>query len=168
MTEGLIATFLGGLLALAGALIGPTLQRKHDRWLAKREDENLLREKAEQLFDELDKIQDQSRKSTMSVMASVTNVQQEIIPVPDLGKVRAIVSVYFFTASKIVSDFENHKDSSGKVFMDYTKEQFEKKAMSADQTKALQLIMVAEHSKNLTKFTSDLRAHVSTVVPRLK
>jgi hypothetical protein len=168
MSEVLISTLLGGLLALAGALIGPNLQRKHDRWLAKRQDEALLRDKAEELFEELDRMQQGSRRAMLSVMASVRDPSEQVQPIPELGKIRAIVCVYFESASKIVNEFERQRDSSGQIFMDYTKEQFEQKCLTEDRTKMLQLYMVSEHGKNLSAFVTKLRSHVSHIVPRVK
>jgi hypothetical protein len=167
MTEGIIATLIGGLLALAGAFIGPFLQRKHDRWLAQRADEGLLRDKAEQLFQELDRIQAQSRLSMSSILASVKNPLTEIVPMPDLGRVRAIISVYFPTASPIVKALENLKDSKGKVFMDYVLEQAKNNDLTENRTNGLQLFLVSDHSANLANFVAKLRSHVSEIVPRV-
>ncbi|MGB3710434.1 MAG: hypothetical protein WA985_01970, partial [Erythrobacter sp.] len=105
--EGIVQVLVGGLLALAGALIGPHFQRKHERWRADREDRELLRDKAEELFDELDLFLSESEDASVAAVARVQDDAVETKKVPDLRKVRAIATIYFPSSLELIEKYEN-------------------------------------------------------------
>lgn len=168
MISGLLSTLLGGFLALAGVLLGPFFQRKHERWLAFRSDQALLREKAEQLFDELDRITDQSHAATMSSLKNAQDENREIIPVPDLGKIRAISTVYFPSILPLIDEYEEKRSSSAKIVLNYWKDAMKKGGISPTEMKAMQVMVVTEHGTNASELVTAVRKHLCEIVPRLQ
>lgn len=168
MIDAVISTLIGGLLALAGALVGPFFQRRHERWQASRSDQEKLRLKAEELFDELDKLNQNCYASTMSVIKVAKGEPVEILPVPDLGKVRAIVAVYFPSAQSIVDEFEKERVRTSNVFLEYFKEKIPKGGVNDHEVRQMQAVMMTNHQKIISDISKDLRNHLSAVVPRLK
>ena len=107
VVEALFQTLLGGLLALGGVVIGPFLQRKHEKWLLARQDEQLLREKAQELFDAIDTLVSKSQASTLSALARLKDESSaEAIPVPDLGNIRGLSTIYFPSLLDRIAKFE--------------------------------------------------------------
>ena len=102
-----LAAAIGVLGALGGSFVAPAFQRAHEKWRAEREDHQLLREKATELFDELDRIIRQSNQANISALASLSQDQPEIAPVPDLGRVRMLVSVYFSDLAALVQAYDD-------------------------------------------------------------
>lgn len=167
--EAFLQTLTGGLLALAGALTGPFLQRRHDRWLAKRGDENILRDKAQELFDELDRISSQSGKASMSTISRLNKeANNAIVPIPELGRVRAITAIYFPSAMDIVTKFEaDHVQLMQSVGQEAAQYVLEGQA-GLEKLKALPMRATSEHLKLTLKLTKEMREHISGVVPKLQ
>lgn len=167
MIYAILQTLLGGVIALAGVLIGPYFQRKHERWLAKRSDDDTKRAKAESLFDDLDRISSKSRQSTVSVMNVIQNEKMSILPAPDLGRVRAVASVYFPTCQVIIDEYEDKRKEKTKKIMQYLKKQTDAGEVSASEIRSIQVVMATEHQSDTQNFIDNMRAHISEVVPRL-
>ena len=166
--DTVISTLIGGFLALGGALIGPFFARRHEKWRARRDDEDKLRLKAEELFDELDRLNQHSHASLMSVIKVYKGKAGDVLPVPDLGKVRAIVTVYFPSAQSIVDDFETERARISGLFIEYFQQQMKDGGLRDVQISQMQTLMITNHQKIIAEISKALRAHVSAVVPRLK
>lgn len=167
MIEGIVQVLIGGLLALAGAFIGPFFQRRHERWRAKREDEQTLRGMAAELFNELDRIVHESNQSNISAIKRLIDNNAEPFPLPDLGKIRMLVSVYFPTASEIVTRFEKESDA----LSDQLAKEIEnavKQSSSAEKIKVLNGVLVTQRNKQAYSFVKEMRTHMANVIPRLQ
>ena len=161
--EAFLQTLLGGFLALAGSAIGPFLQRKHDRWVANREDSQLIRDKAQELFDELDRITSVSGQASTRVLERLKDENLEARQVPELGRVRAISALYFPGSLPLIQTFE---DEAGKLMEEVVK-LAENTAANADRMKGLPVLMTLKHQKLASKFVRSMREHVNGVLPKL-
>ena len=165
--DAIYQTLLGGALALAGSSLGPFFQRRHERWKARREDEKFLREKAEELFDELDRVGQQAAQASVRSMQMISNKSLEAIPVPDLGKIRAIATMYFPTTTKILESFEkSHSDETRKIF-DEIRESVDRGRADPDEIKALTVLITATYQSLASECIKKIRIEVAQTVPLL-
>jgi hypothetical protein len=165
--DALLQTLLGGLLALGGALVGPFLQRKHDRWLAQREDQHLLREKAQELFDEIDRMVSQSAASCTSALVRMKDEGAQIVPVPQLGRIRTICAIYFPAVLPHIAMFESdHREYLMKV-REIMEEALKQGDEGVETLKGLPILMTVQYQQLATKLASDMRDHLHQAVPKL-
>lgn len=166
MISEIIPVLVGGLLALAGALIGPFFQRKHEYWKAAREDSQLLREKAAELFSKLDRITAEANQASVSAIRNLMEKDAVPSPLPDLGKVRLLVAVYFPDATSIVETYEAKNLELTKTLVS----EIDKAAKSHDAQalKAVNAFLVQQKGQTSCDFVRQIRDEISTKVPRLK
>jgi hypothetical protein len=163
-----LAAAIGVLGALGGALVGPYLHHKHERWKAAREDEHLLRAKAEELFDELDKFVWQASDASVAAMAKLQGQEGEMKKMPDLGRVRAIAVIYFPTALDLINSFEADTLNLFKVVAEESGKAVEKGGEGLSLLKGLPMITAVKYQELATKLVGDLRNHLAVNVPKLK
>ncbi|KLI64975.1 hypothetical protein [Aurantiacibacter marinus] len=165
--EAIVPVLVGGLLTLAGALVAPFFQRKHEKWRAEREDSQLIREKAAELFDELDRMVAESHSANIAVFRNLAEKNVPPSPLPDLGRIRMLVGIYFPEAMPTVEGYEERcavvsssvtKDLDGAL----------KSSDGGDRIKALTAVMVSSQNEETRKFVRNLRAEVAQNIPRLK
>lgn len=164
----IVSTLIGGLLALAGAWVGPHFQRKHERWRAVREDQKTLRDKAQELFDELDRLVYQSQKASLAAVAKLKDDTVEAVPVPDLGRVRAIAAIYFPSALPIIQEHEARHQQVMQVVVDEAKSALGQGAQGLETLKALPMFMTSKYQEFASNFVVAMRAHLATEVPKLE
>lgn len=168
MTTAIVSTLIGGLLALAGAFIGPFLQRKHDRWMANRDDRRLLRDKAQELFDELDRVVLESRRASMSAVARLQDKTAENVPVPDLGRVRAIAAIYFPTSLELIEAYEERHSKLMMLMVEEVKNAVGNGADGLDTLRALPMITTVQFQKFTSDFVNEMRKHLADNAPKLE
>jgi hypothetical protein len=166
--DALLQTLLGGIIALAGAAIGPWLQRNHERWRAQREDEHLVREKAQELFDELDRVVRDSAKASVRAMERITNKDLEAFPVPDLGKIRAISLTYFPDLMNAISSFEIKHAALAEKIIAEARAATDKGDAGLDILKALPVLMVTSYQEVANDLVKAIRTDISQHIPTLK
>lgn len=166
MTAAIVSTLIGGLLALAGAFIGPFLQRKHDRWLARRADDQTLRQKAEELFSELDALADKSGKASIRVVERLKNEALDTIPLPDLGHVRALAIIYFPKLLPHLDQFQTDIDELWKKLIPDLGKASE--ALDAGKIQGLGMVMVIQHQQISTKLVQAVRREMVEVTPKFE
>jgi hypothetical protein len=166
MTTAIVSTLIGGLLALAGAFIGPFLQRKHDRWLAHRADDQMLRHKAEELFSELDTLTDKSGKASIRVVERLKNAELDTIPLPDLGHVRALAIIYFPKLLPHLDQFQNDIDELWKKLIPDLGTASE--ALDAGKIQGLGVVTVIQHQQISTKLVQAVRREMVEVTPKFE
>ena len=167
VVEALFQTLLGGLLALGGVVIGPFLQRKHEKWLLARQDEQLLREKAQELFDAIDTLVSKSQASTLSALALLKDESSaEAIPVPDLGNIRGLSTIYFPSLLDRIAKFEEDYGVVIKKVVDVA-EDVMKGTSDASSLKAMPFLMTGQYQSLITDLARDLRSQLRVAVPKL-
>ena len=167
MIEGVIQIIVGGLIALAGACVGPFFQHKHEKWRADRDDRAILRAKAEELFDQLDQFVAKSQAASLAAMAKMQDHTVEAKQVPDLGRVRSIAAIYFPTALPLIGTFETENLDFMKWVVTQTEAALKDDAAGLDVLKGLPMIMAQKHQQQGSKFVSDLRTHLADNVPKM-
>lgn len=168
MIEGVIQVLVGGLIALAGAFVGPFFQRKHEKWRADRDDRAILRGKAEDLFDELDQFVAKSQVASLAAVAKMQDDTVEAKQVPDLGRVRAIAAIYFPTALPLIDTFENENLEFMKWIGTQTESALKDGEAGLSVLKSLPMVMALKYQQRGSKFVSDLRKHLADKVPKME
>ncbi len=164
----ILAAVVGVFGALGGALIGPHFQRKHERWVAKRSDEQLVREKAQELFDELDRLTGKSHEAVIAYMKTATQETPDSLPMPDLGRIRAISTIYFPECQAAISEFEEEAAKRGKASMELIAELNKEGTLTADAIKVITIQTITDHQSSSGKLAKRLRQQLGTTIPRLK
>ena len=166
MTTAIISTLIGGLLALAGAFVGPFLQRKHDRWMARRADHQILREKAEELFSELDTFVTQSGRASIRIIERLVDENLETIVLPDIGKVRALSTVYF---PRLLIHLDQFQADIRAVFKKIAPELGDAgKALDAKKIKGWGAMMAIEHQEIAIKLVDAVRREMIEISPKFE
>ena len=165
--EAIFQTLLGGILALAGAMLGPFFQRRHERWKARRDDEKVLRAKAEELFEELDRVGLQAGQASVRSLQMIKDKSLQALPVPDLGKIRAIVVMYFPDAIQIIENFENSHSTATKGIFNSLKECLESGRDNPDEIAVLGVMLTTTYHSLASKYVKEMRAAVAGSVPLL-
>lgn len=166
MITAIVSTLIGGLLALAGAFIGPFFQRKHDRWLAFRADDQMRRQKAEELFSELDALTGKSGKASIRAVERLKNAELDPIPVPDLGHVRALAIIYFPELLPHLDQFQTDIDELWKKLIPDLGAASE--ALDAEKIQGLGVMMVIQHHEISTKLVKSVRREMVKVTPKFE
>ena len=166
--EAFFQTLIGGLLALGGAMIGPFFQRKHDRWRAEREDQHLLRDKAQEFFDELDRVVKESQSATMSAVLRIKDDTVESKAVPDLGRIRAIAAIYFPTSLGLIESFETELSTLAQSVVTGAQEAVDSGERGLGTLKALPMVMATKHQQFAARFVAEMRAHLAKNVPKIE
>ena len=165
--DAIFQTLLGGILALAGAMLGPFFQRRHERWKARRDDEKVLRDKAEELFDELDRVSRQAGQASVRSLQMIKDKSLEALPVPDLGKIRAIVVMYFPDAMQIIERFENSHSEATKGIFDSLRKSLESGRDNPDEITVLGVMLTTTFQSLASKYVQEMRAAIADSVPLL-
>ena len=168
MIDGIIQVLVGGLIALAGAFVGPFFQRKHERWRADRDDRAILRAKAEELFDELDRFIAKSHEASLAAFAKMQDQNVETKAVPDLGRSRAIAAIYFPTSLPLIDKFESDNVELIKLVSAQLGSALKEGEAGLASLKALPMAMAIRHQEMSSKFVLDLRKHLAENVPKLE
>ena len=163
-----IVAVIGVLGTLGGAIAGPFLQRKHEEWKAKRADQQLLRDKAQEPFDELDRLTAQAHGASVSAAQLLNDPEAEIQAAPDLGRIRAITAVYFPECEGPVLAFENKVTASGAKTINLMHEFQQNDTLTGDSIRAITLSHVSQHHNASQELAKALRKQISLVVPRLE
>lgn len=166
--EAILQTLIGGLLALSGAFAGPYFQRKHDRWLADRNDRAHLREKGQELFDELDRFIREAQKASIFAIKQIQDKNAVSTPVPDLGRVRAISVIYFPVCLDLVDSFEIKHSNLFLEISNTAKKAVADGDAGLDQLKALPLLMTSLYQKLASDFVRQMRVNLAKNVPRME
>ncbi len=166
--EAILQTLIGGILALSGAFVAQYFQRKHERWVANRENERMLRDKAEELFEDLDRFFRESREATLSVVKKIIDDGVETKGVPDLGRVRAIAAIYFPTTLSLIGEFELAQINMSKFAIEQAKKAMETSDGGAAILKALPMVLTVKHQESATNFVNQMRDKLCSSVPILE
>ena len=166
MTAAIVSTLIGGLLALAGAFVGPFLQRKHDKWLARLTDHQTLRQKAEELFAELDAVTHISGKASLRTVERLQDGTLEAISLPDLGRVRALATVYFPKLLPHLDQFQTEINGLWKELIPDLGAA--SKALDADKIKGLGVVMVLQHQQISTRLVQAVRLEMIEITPKFE
>jgi hypothetical protein len=152
------------MLALAGAFVGPFLQRKHDRWLARRADQQILRQKAEELFAELDTLALHSGQASVRTFERLQNKELDAIALPDLGRVRAIATIYF---PKLLPHFDRFQDEQ-KSFTEKIIPDLGRAGEASDyaKIKGITAMLMLNHQEIVTKLVQDIRREMVEMTPK--
>ncbi len=165
--DAIYQTLLGGALALAGSALGPFFQRRHERWKARREDEKFLREKAEELFDELDRVGNQAAQASVRSLQMISNASLEAIPVPDLGKIRAITTMYFPNSMITIENFEKSHSEETRKIVESLKRSVASGKNNPDEIKGLTVLMTTTYQSLASECIRKIRSEIAGTVPLL-
>lgn len=166
--DAILQTLIGGMLALGGALIGPFFQRKHERWRAEREDRHLLRDKAQELFDELDRVIKESQAASISAVSRLKDDSVALIPVPDLGRIRAIAAIYFPSSLGLIENLEIEHVELGKEIVEHVQNAVEAGEKGLGTLKGLPVVMAARYQEFAARFVATMRTHLIENVPKIE
>ena len=165
--EAFLQTLIGGLLALGGASVAPFFQRKHERWRANREDRHLLRQKAQELFDELDRVIMGSKAASISAFARVKDDTVESKAVPDLGRIRAIAAIYFPSSLPLIEKFEKEHAATTANIVKSVDDAVAAGDKGLGTLKALPMIMTSQYQEFASRFVNEMRLHLAEQVPKI-
>lgn len=164
--DDIIPVLVGGVVALAGALIGPFFQRRHEHWKASREDAQVLRDKAAEIFSEMDRIAMESHQASIAVIKNLIEENGVPSPLPDLGKVRMLVAVYFPSLKGLVDSYESRVRELEKELA----QEISKANQSYDVAafKRATAIIVQKRNQQAFEFVKSIRSEITNKLPRLK
>ena len=166
--NAILQTLIGGLLALGGAMIGPFFQRRHERWRAEREDRHLLRDKAQELFDELDRVIKESQAASLSAALKLKGDNVESTAVPDLGRIRAIAIIYFPSSLALIENFEAELNALAQSVVREAEGAMESGENGLKMLKALPMVMATKHQQSTARFVAQMRDHFAKNVPKME
>lgn len=160
-----LLVMLGGLLTLGGSTAGPFFQNRQQRFDAKRQDLAILRDRAQDIFDEIDIVVRKSQLASISALQSLAdrhgNQPEVPEPVADLGRLRGLVAIYYPSALPILTQFElqnvNLLESVQKEFTSSIKNG----APDINVIKALTAAMPVNHQKIVDLLSTNLRNHIT-------
>ncbi len=92
----------------------------------------------------------------------------EAVPVPDLGRLRAIAAIYFPTSLTLIRSFEERQENFGKFVMDEAKKALGDGAAGLEALKALPMIVTSQSQALAMEFVREMRAHLTMNVPKLE
>ena len=166
--DAIFQTLIGGLLALGGAMIGPFFQRRHDRWQAERQDRHLLRDKAQELFDELDRVIKESQVASMSAISQLKDSSIESKAVADLGRIRAVAAIYFPSSLTLIENFEAELNTLGQSVVETAQEAVNSGEKGLGTLKALPIVIATKHQQFAARFVAEMRMHLAKNVPKIE
>ena len=166
--NAILQTLIGGLLALGGAMIGPFFQRRHERWRAEREDRHLLRDKAQELFDDLDRVIKESQTASLSAALKLKGDNVESTSVPDLGRIRAIAIIYFPSSLPLIENFEAELNALAQSVVGEAEGAMESGEKGLKMLKALPMVMAIKHQQSSARFVAQMRCHFAKNVPKME
>lgn len=106
---GLIGTLVGGYLILRG-------QRATREFQAIRDDRQMLRDRAQDLFDEITEVKNAALPSAISMMIHYaeanTELRKPIMPMPTIAKMKSLIAVYF---PELLPMIREHEDITRKL-----------------------------------------------------
>jgi hypothetical protein len=166
--DAILQTLVGGVLALAGAFVGPHFHRKHERWRASREDRHILREKAQELFDELDRMIKESQAASISAISRLEGGSDTHSAVPDLGRIRAIAAIYFPSSLGLIDSFEEeHRKLSSEIY-DILKDALNSGEKGLGILRGLPMVVTTNYQQFASRFVSEMRSHLVDNVPKME
>lgn len=163
--DAILQTLAGGLLALAGAIIGPFFQRRHDRWVAQQQANQLLRDKAQELFDEIDRLIRDAGQASIRAIQKIKDDNAEPLPVPDLGRIRSISAIYFPSCLELIQTFEAKHSESVRTSVRMVVEESKKNYPASDVYKMIPVMMVTEFQTLSTDLCKEIRDRIASEVP---
>jgi len=137
------------------------------KWQAKREDAALYREKASEVFEEVDHILNQSHRALISSLSGwASEAEDKPERIAELGKLRSLVATYFPDCLKLLDNFDA---KSGEIFdrMGTAVTGAGKgKLPEADAIRAIRALAVGEHQRLVIKFAKELRIAMTNEVKK--
>jgi hypothetical protein len=164
--DALFQTLIGGFLALAGAFVAPYFQRKHERWIARRADHQTLRQKAEELFSEIDTLASLSGRASVRIVEQLMDDSLETIPLPDLGRIRALSTVYFPKLLPHLDRFQADIKKSNADLIPQIRQAGD--ALDADKIRGIGVIMVIEHRESASKLAQAVHHEMREISPKFE
>ncbi|QUL38934.1 hypothetical protein [Erythrobacter sp. JK5] len=162
-----IVAAIGVIGTLAASFVSPFYQRAHEKWKAEREDQAILRDKAEELFDEIDSYVSGYQQASVSAVARLKDETVEVRGIPDLARIRSITAIYFPSAMPLVEDFEKQNRVLMTAIVEQAKTATEQGAAGLDTLKGLPMIMTVKYQQLASEFIPKLRGHIATETPKL-
>lgn len=109
-----MADWLSAFLGLAGTAIGASLvfhsQQAARLFQARRDDQQIFRDRAQSVFAEVAIIRSGQIPSILSMIERIAEEdrgkRKDMLPFPDVARLRAILGVYFPKIFVVISDFE--------------------------------------------------------------
>jgi hypothetical protein len=96
-----------GLLAPGGIWLGWYLQRRDKRSESDREKKALLRQKAEQIYEEIEAVRKRNDAALMGAIEYQFRPNTELPELtPALGRLRALVNMYFPDGTRLIADYD--------------------------------------------------------------
>jgi hypothetical protein len=127
-----------------------------------------LRDKAQELFDELDRVISLSQEASLAAVARIQDDTVVTKQVPDLGRVRAIAAIYFPSSMKLIEEFEAQNLKVADMVVTQAKEAVEGGKAGLDTLKALPMIMAVKHQEHASSFARQMRDLIGTTVPKVE
>lgn len=119
-----------------------------------------MRDKAQLLFEEIDSLVRESQLASVDAIGRLKGDKTDIPrPIPDLGRVRALVAIYFPSASQMVADFEAKSRSHISRTNDMVKKIMDESG-SVDKLSGIPALLATTHQGYVSEFASELRSHL--------
>jgi len=88
--------------------------------------------------------------------------------VPDLGRVRALSSVYFPTCSGVISKFESNAFESSRKLLEILTKETQSENPNEQRVRLIQSSMVTQRNSEIAQLAKDLRREITSAVPRIE
>ncbi len=171
MSDSLIGVVLGSALVLLGTLVGPYFQRRHEKWRAVREDQALLRSKAQEIFNEIDFVVEKSREASIDALQRLMQLSNSnggsAKAVADLGKLRGLVAIYYPTGLDYIDAFEENSATLINNIKSKINEAIQRGEQGAAELVKLPTLMAVSHQRVVDVFADELRKHIIEQVKKI-
>jgi hypothetical protein len=163
--KDILLVIITGLLTLGGSFLGPFFQNRQLRFNANL---GILRDRAQDIFDEIDVVVRKSQLASVLAMQNFAGTQgdqpNKLESVADLGRIRGLVATYYPTALPILAKFEFESDSLIQEIQTQLKLSVKDGVPDNKLLKALPAMMATSHQKIVSSLASELRNHITEKV----
>lgn len=174
--QPVVIAIVAGASALGGAYLGPFMQRNERQKEIDRADSAIIRDKAEEVFQELDRFLNDSRAASSGAMqwfqSDTYDPPNDLKRPADLERLQALIATYFPNAIPILDVFDDEVQSLANEFSKQMKIEMSKGGPSPDALKGYNAFFASSRAtvdanmvKNLRQF---MIGHVKKYAPNPK
>ena len=162
--EQIFIAVVAAASALVGSYLGPFMQRKQSAADATRADAALMRDKAEQIFEEIDKFLVASRNASLSAFRLLGPAelrdQTPAVPMADIGKIRALIATYYPNGLPLIEEFDAEVKRASDVVLGQIKAEQKKDGPKPDAIRGYTAMLAADRGVTDASLAKKLRDHL--------
>jgi hypothetical protein len=162
--QPVVIAIVAGASALGGAYLGPFMQHKERKKEADRADSAIMRDKAEEIFQEIDRFLSETYASIQNARIHSKNLidhvqsdkQNNIQRPANLGKLRALVATYYPSAILIIDDFDKKVQTTADEFVKLAETKNNNNDINLNDITAYHVLNATNRGKIDTDFANSL------------